>query len=122
MPLSIIKLKDLLLQSGFIPHNFFVLDTMLFYIEVFIPETATTFLLYIPSKYEFVLDTNNKNSFVIEYIEMNMSKNFLNDYKNNDTYQQAKPITLSPDKDKLDKDLDNNYKADIFIKDISKKD
>jgi len=50
---SILKLEKLLVNKGFIPNKYFIIDGTISYIEIISLNSADVFLLYIPSKYEF---------------------------------------------------------------------
>jgi hypothetical protein len=127
MPLSISKLYDLLTSKGFVPNKYFVMDGLCFYIELISIQTANTFLLYIPTKYKFIVP--KQDSFKIKYINMDPSDNTTDEYAGfpdntglESSYGDAN-INLSPDKnDKLEEHLEDNYKHTISLKDISKDD
>ena len=70
MPLSIKKLEKLLAIKGFIPNKFFVMHNVCVYIEVISINNADIFFLYIPSKYEFII--NGSNTHKIKYIDTSM--------------------------------------------------
>lgn len=130
MPLSISKLQDLLATKGFIPNKYFILDDLVFYIELVSVHNASTFLLYIPSKYEFA-PMRGMDAFKIRYIDMENSENTADEYadagnKDNLDVESAydgATIDLSPDKnEKIEEHLEDHYKRPISLKDISAED
>ena len=64
MVLSVLKLEKLLSLKGFVITRYFVMHSVIVYMEIISIVDATTFLLYIPSKYKFVTQ-NAKNVFKI---------------------------------------------------------
>uniref|UniRef100_A0A6C0EMJ6 Uncharacterized protein n=1 Tax=viral metagenome TaxID=1070528 RepID=A0A6C0EMJ6_9ZZZZ len=128
MPLSIAKLQDLLNTKGYIPNKYYVMDDMVFYIELFAIKTADIFLLYIPSKYNFSVSSSGENVFKIKYINMDSSETVEDEYAGTPdnvdieaTYGDVN-IELSPDKNKLEEHLEDAYRHPVSLKDISKDD
>ena len=89
MPLSINKLVKVLGAKNFIPKNFFSLDGTCAFVEIVSLKNADTYMLYIPSKYEF--DTNQ--------------------YRNN---LKLKQINISDD-DRADIDIPNDIIRKIAV-------
>lgn len=130
MPLSIAKLQTLLTEKGFMPVRYFVMNGACFYIELYSQHSADTFFLYIPSKYNFTLDSGQgpgTNVFKIKYIDMSATNNTAEEYTGGEkpdvekTYANAN-IELSPDKGKLEEHLESNYRQQIALQDISEED
>lgn len=127
MPLSISKLQDLLGAKGFIPNKYFVMDGMVFYIELFAVKTSDIFLLYIPSKYNFTIKSGD-NVFKIKYIDMDGSETVEDEYAGTPDNVDIEVaygdvnIELSPDKNKIQEHLEDGYRRPISLKDISKDD
>lgn len=127
MPLNLSKLQDLLASKGFIPNKYFVLDGTCFYIELFSIKTADIFLLYIPSKYDFVIPSS-ENSFKLNYINMDSVDGVPDEYagKPDDMDIEAAyggmNVELSPDKEHIADHLESNYKHPISLNEISKDD
>lgn len=124
MPLSISKLQELLLSKGFVPNKYFIMDGLCFFIEIFCLKTADLFLMYIPSKYNFVIHSGD-NVFKIRYIAMNVADNKTDEYGQDINLQDAYGdvnIELSPDKEKIEDDLEDNYKRPISLDEISTED
>ena len=127
MPLSINKLEKLLSTKGFIPNKYFIIDKCVVYIEVISIETADTFLLYIPSKYNFQA-IESKNVYNISYIDINnyddnTADNYagaLDEYELENKYNDI-DMGISPTLrgNNIEKNLEENYKRDINLKDIS---
>ena len=124
MSLSLAKLENLLVSKGFVVINYFELDEACFYIELFAVKTADTFLMYIPSKYNFPI-TNGTNSFKIKYLDIDNADNVPDEYAVKqedvdieDTYGNTN-IELSADKKNMEEELENNYKRPISLRDIS---
>jgi hypothetical protein len=126
MPLSINKLEEFITEKGFVINKFFTMDGSCFYIEVICVKTADIFLLYIPSKYE-ISPSSNANVYKIKTIDMTNAENFVDEY----TGQQGEfdienrygnmQINLNS-KNRMDENLENNYKHAITLEDISKED
>lgn len=127
MPLSIDKLQDFLATKGFMPVRFYLLDDLVFYIEVLSSQSASTFLLYIPSKYEFSM-SKGSNVFKIRYVDMEgSSDNTAEEYGGGNvdiaSVYGGATIDLSPDRDtKLETHLEDNYRRPISLNDISDED
>lgn len=124
MSLSLEKLEKLLVSKGFVVINYFELDEACFYIELFAVKTADTFLMYIPSKYNFPI-TKDTNSFKIKYLDVDNADNVPDEYavKQDDVdiediYGNTN-IELSADKKNMEEELENNYKRPISLRDIS---
>lgn len=124
MPLSILKLQQLLNEKGYIPSKYFILDKYICFIELVYIKNATTFFLYIPSKYNFVV-SSDMDSYKITYIETNISDEIAEEYAEKDDIESmyADNINLSPDKnEKLEDHLEKYYNHPISLKDISEED
>lgn len=123
MPLSITKLQNLLYQKGFIPTKYFIMDGSCFYIELYSQLSADTFLLYMPSNYNFTVDSHKNSTYKMKYIDMKTAENKADEYAGGekDTLENAN-IELSPDKDKLEEHLESNYRHQISLNDVSDED
>lgn len=127
MTLSISKLQNLLSSRGFIPNKYFTLDGFCFYIELFTVKTAEIFFLYIPSKYNFKVEEREVNVpvYKLKNIDMEEKSEIAEDYAGTPEETQlnyANNVQLSPDKNKLEEHLENNYNHSISLEDISKED
>jgi hypothetical protein len=132
MPLSLVKLEKLLALKGFIPTTFFVIDNMCVYIEVLSIVNPEIFLLYIPSKYKFVVEKGTPIPvYNIDYIELNEHNNIPDDYagelEQNDIENIYEEIDLNMSLN-LEKNnnispyLEENYNRQIKIQDVQKDD
>lgn len=130
MKLSIKKLEKLLSSKGFIPIRYFGMHHVIVYIEIVSITDADTFLLYIPSKYKFVLQKGN-NVFKIKYVDMDENDdNTVDDYAGKpdehvveNTYREI-DVNMSPTLkgNNIAPHLEENYKRTITLKDISEED
>jgi len=104
---------------------------MCVYLEVFNINTAETFLVYIPSKYEIKLERGN-NAFRIEYLDIldengNISEDYggkPDNYELENNYDEIE-INLGHDTSEnknLEKHMEENYKHPVNLKDITKDD
>ena len=130
MVLSVLKLEKLLSLKGFVITRYFVMHSVIVYMEIISIVDATTFLLYIPSKYKFVTQ-NAKNVFNLKYFDFDESAdNTTDDYAGEpdehsveNTYQEI-DVNVSPTirGDNIAPHLEENYKRAISLKDISRED
>jgi hypothetical protein len=127
MPLSISKLETLLSQKGFVPHKYFVMNDLCVYIEVISIKDVNKFLLYIPSKYKFIVK-NVPNVFNIKYVNFTESKNNTADdyagepdeYNIENKYHEIDIDTnINKKDDNIEPNLELYYNREINIKDIS---
>ena len=128
MPLSVNKLEKLLTSKGFIPNKYFTIDDCVVYIEVISVETADTFLLYIPSKYNFTIkDSHDRSIYKLSYFDLdndddNTADNYagkLDEYEIENKYNDIN-IGLSPQKgNNIETNLEEHYKREINLRDIS---
>lgn len=112
------KLIELITSKGLAIQAFFVIDGSVFFVEILIIKTGQTFLLYIPSKYRFDASADYP-CYKLKYV--NFSENTDKGYDHvQDMYEN---VHISPDKnDKIEEKLEDGYKHEIFISDISKDD
>lgn len=130
MPLSISKLEKLLSLKGFVPTRYFVMHSVVVYMEIVSITDADTFLLYIPSKYKFVVPKSS-SVFKIKYVDLDESENnTADDYAGEpdehaveNEYQEI-DVKMSPtvQGNNIGHHLEENYKRSITIKDISSED
>ena len=130
MPLSINKLEKLLALKGFVPNKYFVSHGACVYMEIVSISNADMFLMYIPSKYNLPVPPND-NVFKIKYVDIEESyDNTADDYAGNPdeevlerTYGEIDVGTnLKPVGDNIEGPLEENYKRNISLKDISQED
>lgn len=129
MPLSIGKLEKMLSLKGFIPNKYFVMHNVVVYIELIYIKDAESFILYIPSKYKFVVQKAS-NVHKIKYLDVNIDDNTADNYagepdehKVENTYEEV-DIDMSPTLNghNIGDHLEENYKRAITLKDISSED
>jgi hypothetical protein len=127
MSLSISKLDKLLSLKGFVTTRYFVMHSVVVYMEIISITNADTFLLYIPSKYKFIVPKSN-SVFKIKYVDINESEdNTADDYAGEidehaveNEYQEI-DIKMSPTVkgNNIGNHLEENYKRSITLKNIS---
>jgi hypothetical protein len=104
MPLSIEKLEQLLADKGLLIKRYFRLGRQCAFIEVIYVKTADTFMVSIPAKYKFVIDTNsNKQVYKLKPIELD--KRDVNDYARSPDrieIQQQYPGIDMPEEEELE--------------------
>ena len=128
MPLSIHKLEQMLASKGFIPKSYYTLDEVCIYIEVFCLKNAETFMLYISSRYELIVE-NRDNIFIMQYMEIANQDGVAANYaaepdkvEVEDFYNDLK-VDLGNEKvDDLEKKLREDYDRELSLKDLSKED
>ena len=126
MPLSTSKLEKLLSLKGFVPSRYFVMHSIIVYMEIVSILTADTFLLYIPSKYKFVIK-NGDSVYKVKYIDIdetdyNTADNYAGEQDENTVENTYKEIDLNiiptVQGDNIALNLEENYKHIISLKDI----
>lgn len=123
MPLSLSKLKELLTSKGYRMTKLFTLDKSLFLTEIYSSKTADTFYLYIPSKY--TIDVKDKeNVYKLKNISIENTENIADEYAEEPNLQNLYEtnINLLPGKEGVETHLQNNYRQDIKLGDISRDD
>jgi hypothetical protein len=124
MPLSITKLEKMLMLKSFIPVKYFTMNKTCVYIEVMYAQQAETFLLYIPSKYSFEINSGTRDIHKIKYVEMSGEENTADNYAGADDdsaierkYDEVDLGLIAGDD--IEPQLEEKYKKDITLKDIS---
>jgi hypothetical protein len=127
MPLSILKLEKLLAEKGFIPSKYFIMNSLVVYMEILSVRDAETFLLYIPSKYKFTVGKAT-NVFKINYVDIEESENntvvdYAGEPDEHDIENQYGKVDIgvSPSHD-IETHLTANYKRNIKLKNMSRDD
>ena len=131
MPLSLKKLEDLLASKGFVCKAYFKLDDFCIYIEVFSVQDATSFMLYISSRYELKVD-NRDNIYELKYMEMikeeeNVTSSYANEPDDVDIEEFYNNIDINlhnynQQNTNLEKMLLEDYNKQLSIKDVNKED
>lgn len=131
MPLSLKKLEDLLASKGFICKTYFKLEEFCIYIEVFSVQDATSFMLYVSSRYELKVE-NRDNIYELKYMEMmkedeNITSNYANEPDDVDIEEFYNNININlnnynKQNSDLEKMLLEDYNKQLSIKDVNKED
>jgi hypothetical protein len=125
MPLSINKLENLLSSKGLIIKKFFQIHNLCVYIEVVNISTATSFMLYIPSKYE-IESPDRKNVFKVSYLEIddngNIPENYSSEIDTHDIENNYDEINMGSSididgKSDIEKQLRENYNYPVSLQD-----
>lgn len=112
--LSLSKLEKILTTQGFLIKSIYSFDKYCVYIEILCLKNADIFLLYIPSKYDILI--NDKYPiYNIKYIEQKDIDTELIENEENieQTYENIK--MEDEDNDDVINQLDNTYKKQIII-------
>ena len=122
---SFSKLETLLSTYGLIPKTLFTIDGYIVYIEIFSLSNSSTFLLYIPSK--FNIKAEKGDIYKLKYIDMETSENIIEKYAedpdNNDIKNDYDEVNIEEQKtEDLENSLNENYNREIMLKDINKDD
>lgn len=129
MPLSLNKLESFLSDQSLIPRNFFIIDNLLVYLEVFNVENAESFMLYIPSKYKIpvrqgtnIYDIKHLNNTEDGYIPTDYAK----EPDNFDLEKQYNEVdidfNINDSVKNITKHLEENYNHPVSLKDVGKDD
>ena len=126
MTLSLKKLETLLSSYGFVCNNYFIQDRRCMYIELMSITTADTFIMYIPSNYTFEVK-NRPNTYKLQDMDLDTDDNIADNYGEEvdniqDKYNEVS-VDLILNKDgTIEKELENKYKRQIKLKEISNND
>jgi len=127
MPLSVHKLEKLLSCKGFVTTKYYTMHKMIIYVEIVSVSDADTFLMYIPSKYNISVE-KAPGAYKLKYIDIESSDNATEEFAGNpddiDLEQKYEEVNVdtSPQRkgeDTIESHLEDNYKRDITLKDIS---
>jgi len=127
MPLSIEKLNKLLYSKGFLPSKYFVINSVCIYIEVISITDAEMFLLYIPSKYKFLVrsptEPGQGDVYELSYLDPDENNNYsVNQYTgvlDEDIVESSYQDVTGFSGDNIVPYLEEKYKKSIKIRDIS---
>jgi hypothetical protein len=123
MPLSVSKLERFLSNKGLLPSKYFVMHSTIVYIEVLSIQDAETFMLYIPSRYNFKTKKGD-NVFNIKYIDFDNIEDYTSIGNEHNIEQQYKEIDI-PSANRtgnIPLSLEDNYRKNINLHNISNKD
>lgn len=122
---SFSKLETLLSTHGLIPKTLFTIDSYIVYIEIFSLSNSSTFLIYIPSK--FNIKAEKGDIYKLKYIDLETPENIVQKYAedpdNNDIKNDYDEVNIEEQKtEDLENSLNENYNREIMLKDINKDD
>lgn len=124
MGLSFEKLKEFIRSKKYVIIKIFSFEKRIFMLELVSTINHSNFFLYIPSKYKFPCDTIK--TFTLQYISMEHRKTIdeytkgINQEDVEDVYGNEE-IEIAPgDNDDIEEHLEDKYKRDINVKNISK--
>lgn len=118
MSLSITKLEKMLKSYGYILVNFFLIDNYCNYIELYSLDKNISFMLYIPSDYDFILEKNNKNIFSLTKVKnLNKDLDIIPD-EIKDIYKKSEielPLDDVISNENIKDTLESGYKKNIDL-------
>jgi len=111
MPLQLSKLQELLAEKGFVISKYFVLNKEVVYLEIFSVKMNEMVMLYIPSKYNFNVDSGG-NVYKLSKLDLPFIDNVSDAYGEKDSSKNRYNIELDMDSenDNMEDHLDKNYK------------
>lgn len=125
--LSLSKLEKILLSKGFIVNKYFIIDNLCVYLEVLSTQTASSFYLYIPSKYKFPIEDKGP-VYKLKYVDINEEiENIAQEYAEQPENKELEKVYTEVDLDlspshagDIRKHLEDKYKKNISVEDVSK--
>ena len=125
MSLSINKLEELLQNNSILIKTYYVIDSLIIYIEVFSIINSNSFLIYIPSKYSLKPDPH-KSIYKLKYLNIEeklySDNTYTDEIDNFDLSEYYNEITVNNDNQNLKENLTENYNHPLPLKNINKKD
>lgn len=129
MTLSIFKLEKLFASSGFLINKYFGMGGICMFIELISIKDGSSFMIYIPSKYEFNLP-NGKNVYKIDYLDTQSNDDKVDEYIDSRSdqieknYNDIEFIMSPPKKNNLDmtRHLEESYNRPLTLKNLSEHD
>ena len=129
MTLSIIKLEQFLSSKGFIITNIFTINKMCVYFETMNITSASMFIVYVPSKYQINIDTND-NVYKMKYIDIKSDGSIpgeyaseLDDFEMERNYEEIDiNVDYTQNSRNVTAQLEENYNYPVTLKNISRKD
>lgn len=126
MTLSITKLEELLASKGYAASKYFTFNGFCYYIEIVSLKTAETFLLYIPSKYNFDMAASEgkRNVYKLKTLQVQDGGTISDNYatKPNEIDLQYNVHADIDHSDDFEEHLKSKYKYLITLKDVSEED
>lgn len=128
MTLSILKLEQMIYSMGMIISKYYTINSICIYIEVFTVINGTTELLlvYIPSKYDFEVK-NKPNIFEMDYYNssdknITYTETYAGEADKHSIQDAYNNIDISGVDSNLENKLNNTYKKQIVLKEVSDED
>lgn len=130
MPMSMMKIEELLASKGFIIKKYFTLDEYCIYLEVFSVKDASFFMLYISARYELKIPPGLvENVYVLKYFEMDNieTNNYAEEPDKIEMEEFYNHFSIDFDGgttngDDLEKRLSENYNYEVTLKDLKRDD
>jgi len=130
MPMSMMKIEEVLASKGFVIRRYFTLDEYCIYLEVFSVKDASAFMLYISARYELKIPPGlTENVYALKYMEMD-------NIETNTYAEEPEKIEMeefynhfaidfeggTSNADDLEKRLKENYNYEVTLKDLKRDD
>ena len=130
MPMSMMKIEEVLASKGFIIKKYFTLDEYCIYLEVFSVRDASTFMLYISARYELKIPPGLiENVYALKYMEMENieTNNYAEEPDKVEMEEFYNHFTIdfeggTSNADNLEKRLSENYNYEVTLKDLKRDD
>jgi hypothetical protein len=130
MPMSMQKVEEVLASKGFVIRRYYTLEEYCIYLEVFSVRDASTFMLYVSSRYELKIPFGLKeNVYPLKYMEMDGidTANYTDEPDKVEMEQFYNHFDIDFDggtgnEDDLEKRLKENYNYEVTLKDLKRDD
>lgn len=109
MPLSFSKLESLLHENGLYIRVVYTVSGQIVHVELYSNQTAQSFLMYVPSKYEVPVPPGLNNAFEVRYVE---EKEFLVVDPEEDTGTEVANVETYLLPDNVEKSLISGYTSE----------
>ena len=127
MPLNLLKVQKLLYSAGFIIDTYFIINKQCQYVKCSSILTGDSLVIHIASGYDFVVDTEASNAYIIRLIEFDVGDNIAEKYGDypdkkelSDKYSQSLKLSGEINQDELEAEMENNYKKNIDLKSMER--
>lgn len=130
MPMSMQKVDEVLASKGFVIRRYYTLDEYCIYLEVFSVRDASTFMLYVSSRYELKIPFGlTENVYPLKFMDMDNvdTTNYAEepDKVEMEQFYNHFDIDLeggTGNGDDLEKRLKENYNYEVTLKDLKRDD
>jgi hypothetical protein len=130
MPMSMQKVDEVLASKGFVIRRYYTLDEYCIYLEVFSVRDASTFMLYVSSRYELKIPFGlTENVYPLKYMDMDNidTTNYTEEPDKVEMEQFYNHFDIDFDggtgnEDDLEKRLKENYNYEVTLKDLKRDD